>query len=64
MKPSEINERNDQVTVWMVTIIVHLAVIAALFFVAFPQPKNTSPTQQSSIENQAVPASGKVKPKA
>lgn len=64
MKPSEINERNDQVTAWMVTIIVHLAVIAALFFVAFPQPKNSSPTQHSTIENQAAPQTGKVKAKA
>ncbi|MDZ4707860.1 MAG: hypothetical protein SH818_05605 [Saprospiraceae bacterium] len=64
MKPSEINERNDQVTAWMVTIIVHLAVIAALFFVAFPQAENSRPTQNSSIENQAVPQTGKVKPKA
>lgn len=64
MKPSERNERNDQVTAWMVTIIVHLAVLAALFFVAFPQPEK-SPAQNTTIENhQSVQHSGKVKPKA
>jgi hypothetical protein len=64
MKPSERNERNDQVTAWMVTIIVHLAVLAALFFVAFPVPEQ-NPTQKSTIENhQSVQHTGKVKPKA
>lgn len=64
MKPSEKNERNDQFTAWVVTIIVHLAVLAALFFVAFPHPKSSTPVQNQTIENQSVQHTNKVKPKA
>jgi len=64
MKASERNERKDQVTAWVVTIIVHVAVIAALFFVALPHSKTNSPTDKSTIENPSVQNINKVKPKA
>lgn len=64
MKPSERNERNDQFTAWVVTIIVHLAVLAALFFMAIPHSKTNVPGQNTPTETQSVQNPVKVKPKA
>lgn len=65
MKPSEINERNDHFTAWVVTIIIHLALLAGLFFMAMPSAKQSVDPTKPVIENQSVqsPAT-KIKPKA
>ena len=37
MRPSKIKEKNDQVVALTLTIIIHAAIIAALFLVAAPK---------------------------
>ncbi len=42
MKASERNEKNDRATAWMVTILVHAALLAALLFVGMPDQPSSS----------------------
>ena len=37
MRPSDLKEKNDRVVALTLTIIIHAAIIAALFFIAIPK---------------------------
>ncbi len=62
MKQSEKNELNDRVTAWMITIIVHAAIVAALLFVSMPQRPGVPSGETTKTENQV--STTKTKPKA
>lgn len=61
MRPSEINAKKDKATAWMVTIIIHAALLAALLFVGMPSKTAPSSTKQAT-EHQVVQS--QTKPKA
>lgn len=62
MKQSEKNELNDRAAAWMITIIVHAAILAALLFVSMPQRQAGPSGEQPKMENPV--SSTKIKPKA
>ncbi|MEP7266172.1 MAG: hypothetical protein ABI844_01005 [Saprospiraceae bacterium] len=50
MRPSERNEKKDRTMAFLITILVHAAILAALFFVALPPKEQPTDTQKAKTE--------------
>ncbi len=53
MKPSERNAKNDKATAWMMTILIHGALLAALWLVGMPS-KSDQPLKKDNLEQKAI----------